>query len=88
MSKMAEAATISSAIATSISEDRTVDVRVPVEALGNLDWIEELIEGVEDFDYTKDLGVENEPNECTYDVWGTTEDGDEFRLSVCEYVDA
>ena len=85
---MTEAATISSAIATSISEDRTVDVRVPVKALGNVDWIEDLVEGVEDFDYTKDCGAENESGECTYDVWGTTEDGDEFRLSVCEYVDA
>ncbi len=35
------AAKISAAIATSISEDRTVEVRVRVEASGNLDWMED-----------------------------------------------
>ena len=82
---MTRAATISSAIAMSISEDRTVEVRVQIEASGNLDWIEDLVEGIAEFDYAANAGVEDEPGECTYDVWGTTEDGDEFRLSVVEF---
>ena len=76
---------ISAAIATSISEDRTVEVRVRIDASHNLNWIEEFVEGIAEIDYAANASVEDEPGECNYDVWGTTEDGSAFRLSVVEF---
>ena len=72
------AAKISAAIATSISEDRTVEVEVQVTAFGASEWIADM---PDDCDYTKINGDDG----VYYDVWGTTEDGDEFRLSVVEF---
>ena len=79
---MTRAAKISAAIATSISEDRTVEVRVNVSVS---DWLEDLVEGIDEVDYVADGGVEDEPGECTYDVWGKTDKGEAFRLSVVEF---
>ena len=77
MSNMNASATIQSAIATSISEDRTVEVRVQVTAFDASEWIADM---PDDCDYAKINGDDG----VYYDVWGTTEDGDEFRLSVIE----
>ena len=77
-----QAATISAAIATSISEDRTVEVRFNVSIS---DWMEDLVEGINEIDYAANASVEDKPGECTYDVWGKTEDGSAFRLNVVEF---
>ncbi len=79
------AAKISAAIATSISEDRTVEVRVRIDASGNLDWMEDALTGIDEIDYAANASAEDADGECTYDVWGTTEDGSAFRLSVVEF---
>lgn len=79
------AAKISSAIATSISEDRTVEVRVRIDASGNLDWLQDALTGICEIDYAANASAEDADGECTYDVWGTTENGSAFRLSVVEF---
>ena len=79
------AAKISSAIAASISEDRTVEVRVRIDASGNLDWLQDALTGIDEIDYAANASAEDADGECTYDVWGTTENGSAFRLSVVEF---
>ena len=85
MSTVTRAMKIEAAIATSIAEDRTVTVRVRVDATGNLDWMEDALTGVDDIDDAANASVEDADGECTYDVWGTTDSGESFRLSVVEY---
>ena len=79
------AAKISAAIATSISEDRTVEVRVRIEASSNLDWMEDALTGIDEIDYAANASAEDADGECTYDVWGKTDKGEAFRLSVVEF---
>ena len=77
--------TIASAIATSTSEDRTVDVRIEVAELGQFEWVAEC---PDDCNFSKISDADAAEGEVVYDVWGTTEDGSTYRLSLVEWVAA